>query len=74
MGPAVLIAIGLLFLLDQVDRGGALSFHYTWPVILIVMGAISLASATASSEGHISEGTPSPPPPVPPSSLPGQGR
>jgi len=37
MGPAVIITVGLLFLLDQM-RGGFLSFSNTFPIILIVIG------------------------------------
>lgn len=65
MGPAVIITIGVLFLLDQM-RGGYLSFGNTFPVILIVIGAISLGSTLASTEGHIS----GPVPPVPPMGAP----
>lgn len=53
MGPAVIITVGLLFLLDQM-RGGYMSFSYTFPVILIVIGVVSLASALAPMDGHIS--------------------
>jgi hypothetical protein len=53
MGPAILITIGLLFLLSEM-RGGYFSFGNTLPIILIVIGAISLASSMASMEGHIS--------------------
>lgn len=78
MGPAVIITVGILFLLDQV-RGGYLSFGNTFPVILIVIGAISLASNLAPADGHIS----GPVPPTPPGTVPppqnpyagqGQGR
>ena len=67
MGPAVVITIGVLLLLDQV-RGGYLSFGNTFPVILIVIGAISLASNLASNEGHTS----GPLPPAPPGAAPPQ--
>src|SRR5205809_922671 len=40
MGPAVVVTVGVLFLLDQL-RGGYLSFGNTFPVILIVIGVIS---------------------------------
>jgi hypothetical protein len=66
MGPAILITIGLLFLLDQM-RGGFLSFGNTFPVILIVIGVVSLASALAPMDGHIDNSDPS----VPPAGLPG---
>jgi hypothetical protein len=68
MGPAILITIGLLFLLSEL-RGGYLDFGSTWPVILIVIGAISLASALAPTDGHISGPLP-PAPPVAPGTMP----
>jgi Domain of unknown function (DUF5668) len=52
MGPAVIITVGVLFLLDQM-RGGDFSFGRTYPVILIVLGIINLAAAAASTEGHV---------------------
>lgn len=77
MGPAVIITVGVLFLLHQV-RGGYLDFWYTWPVILVVVGAISLASNLASADGHISGPVPPTPPGVAPPQNPyagqGQGR
>jgi hypothetical protein len=53
MGPAAIITVGVLFLLDQL-RGGIFSFWNTAPVILIVLGIISLAAAAAPADGHIS--------------------
>jgi hypothetical protein len=53
MGPAVVITVGVLFLLQQV-RGGYFGFDNTYPVILVVIGAILLASSLAPMEGHIS--------------------
>lgn len=61
MGPAVVITVGVLFLLDQM-RGGYLSFGNTFPVILIVIGAISLASNLTPADGHISGSVPPAPP------------
>lgn len=58
MGPAIVITIGVLFLLQEM-RGGSFDFGNTYPVILIVVGAVSLASALAPLDGHIS-GTPPP--------------
>lgn len=55
MGPAALITVGILFLLDQTHSG--FSFRQTWPVILVVLGVISLASALAPMDGHISDST-----------------
>jgi hypothetical protein len=68
MGPAVIITVGVLFLLDQMS-GGNFSFGNTYPVILIVIGAISLAAAASSAEGHVSGPVP-PPAPVAPGSVP----
>jgi Domain of unknown function (DUF5668) len=65
MGPAVIITVGVLFLLDQTG-GGNFSFANTYPVILIVIGAISLAAAASSSEGHVSGPVPPPGPVAPP--------
>ncbi|HKW33961.1 MAG TPA: DUF5668 domain-containing protein [Candidatus Acidoferrum sp.] len=73
MGPAVVITVGVLFLLDQV-RGGYFSFGNTFPVILIVIGAISLASSLASTDGHISGLVPPTPPMGAPPQGPGQAR
>jgi hypothetical protein len=67
MGPAVIITVGVLFLLEQTRNG--FSFGQTWPVILVVIGIISLASAMAPMDGHISS-TPAPPAPPPVTSVP----
>jgi hypothetical protein len=63
LGPAVIITVGVLFLLQQA-RGGYFDFGNTYPVILVVIGAILLASALASMEGHSSSST------VPPAAAP----
>ena len=77
MGPAVIITVGVLFLLDQM-RGGNLSFGNTYPVILIVIGVISLAAAASPADGHVSgpvpPGAPSSAPTVPQNQFPGQGQ
>jgi hypothetical protein len=76
MGPAMLLTIGCLFLLENLHES-SLGFHRTWPVILLVVGAVKLLQGSASVEGHIPslkpgasppiEGEPIPPePPVPP--------
>jgi hypothetical protein len=69
MGPAIITTLGILFLLSEL-QDGMLSFRHTFPVILIVIGAINLASAVAPMDGHI--GAPVPPlaPPAPPSGTP----
>jgi Domain of unknown function (DUF5668) len=71
MGPAVLITLGVLFLLHQI-RGGPFDFGNTWPVLLVVIGLLLLASSMAPREGHIEiPRTPAPPPPsVPPNAPP----
>jgi hypothetical protein len=80
MGPAIIITVGVLFLLDQMS-GGNFSFGNTYPVILIVIGAISLAAAASSAEGHVSGPVPPPvpvapgsTPTVPQNQIPGQGQ
>jgi hypothetical protein len=72
MGPAVIITLGILFLLSEL-HGGLLSFGHTFPIVLIVIGAILLASAVAPMDGHIGAWvTPVPPfvPPAPPTTPP----
>jgi hypothetical protein len=78
MGPAVIVTIGVLFLLHEV-RGDVFDFSNTYPFILIVIGAILLASSMAPMDGHVDSTTA--PPAVPPatpgpaqSSPPGQGQ
>lgn len=81
MGPAVVITIGVLFLLQQ-TRGGSFDFGNTYPLILVVIGAILLASSLAPMEGHVtSEVAPPAAPAGPgasagstPGSLPGPGQ
>jgi len=72
-GPAVVITIGILFLLHQV-RGGYFYFGNTWPVILLVIGVLQVASSIAPRDGHAepqASVTPTAPPPtVPPSNPP----
>jgi Domain of unknown function (DUF5668) len=72
MAPAVIITIGVLFLLEQTHSG--FRFGQMWPVILVVIGVVSLASALAPMEGHISSTVPpvTPVPPVPPPAIPPQ--
>jgi hypothetical protein len=64
-GPAVLITLGILFLLDQM-HGDFLTFRHTWPVILLVLGAMSLACSVAPMDGHVEPVNANPPPPMPP--------
>jgi hypothetical protein len=69
-GPAILITVGVLFLLQE-TRGGMFNLNHTFPVILVVVGAILLASSLAPMEGHMSAGMPQPP--VTPSANPPSG-
>jgi hypothetical protein len=77
MGPAIVITLGLLFLLSEM-RGGYFDFGNTWPVILLVIGAIQLVSALSSTEGHITGSiAPTAPPTMPPppqNPIAGQGQ
>ena len=49
MGPAILVTLGALFLLDNWSR---ISFHQTWPLILVVIGVIKVLQSNASTAGH----------------------
>jgi len=66
MGPAMLVTIGILFLLDNVSR---IDFGKTWPAILLVIGVVKLMQGNASDSGHVgplppgSTGYPPTPPP-----------
>jgi hypothetical protein len=70
MGPAVVITIGVLFLLQE-TRGGYFDFGNTYPVILVVIGAILLASSLAPMEGHVASEVAPPAAPSAPGSSPG---
>jgi hypothetical protein len=78
MGPAILVTLGVLFLLDNVGR---LEFHRTWPAILLVIGVVKLLQSNSSSEGHIGPMPPgasgfppnTPPPAVPSAEPPSSG-
>ncbi len=50
MGPAILMTIGVLMLLDTTSR---VSFDKTWPAILLVIGVVKLLQSNASWEGHV---------------------
>jgi hypothetical protein len=71
MGPAILITLGVLFLLDQTTP---VRFGESFPVLFIVMGMVLYLSRSASIEGHVQPPTPPgmipPPPPSPPSPPP----
>jgi hypothetical protein len=66
MGPAMLVTIGVLFLLENLH---VVNFHRTWPVILLVVGAVKLLQGSASAADHIpslAPGTNPPGGPIPP--------
>ena len=74
MGPAMLVTLGVLFLLDSVSN---IEFHKTWPAILLVIGVVKLLQSNASSAGHVGglpPGSdaypPSAPPPASPAATP----
>jgi Domain of unknown function (DUF5668)/B-box zinc finger len=67
MGPAMLVTLGVLFLLDSVSRIG---FGRTWPAILLVIGVVKLMQGNASYNGHIGLRPPVTPPGVPPNAMP----
>jgi hypothetical protein len=50
MGPAVLVTIGLLLLLEQMD---VIGFHRTWPLLLVVIGLVKVLQGNASTVGHV---------------------
>ena len=65
MAPAMLVTLGVLLLFNEFH---VVRFHYTWPVILIVIGIVKVLIASASLEGHrglvaSSQGGPGGPPP-----------
>jgi hypothetical protein len=65
MGPAILITLGVLFLLDQF---WVIRFRESSPVLLIVIGLMLYLGRTASTEGHVqpraAAGAVPPPPPI----------
>jgi hypothetical protein len=75
MGPAILITLGVLFLLHQL-HGGRFDFGNTWPVLMVVIGLLLLASSVAPQDGHIETQiaamppTSTVPPPMPPANPP----
>ncbi len=79
IGPAVILTIGTLFLLQSLD---VVSFDRTWPAILLVIGIVKLLQSSASSVGHVGPfppvaqtvtQAPPAPPPVSDSGTPSSG-
>jgi hypothetical protein len=50
MGAALIITVGVLFLLDT---NGIIWFNQSWPVLLLVLGAFIFMMRSASTENHI---------------------
>jgi hypothetical protein len=48
MGPAVLVTLGVLFLLTEFWH-----MRFQWPVLLIVIGLVKVWQSTTSQEGHM---------------------
>jgi len=66
MGPAILVTLGVLFLLDNISN---IDFGRTWPAILLVIGVVKLVQSNASYTGHVGPlppGAPCYPPSAPP--------
>ena len=61
MGPAVLITIGVLFLLAQVASSYWLDFDRTWPALLIVIGWSCSCGTARRSTGTFRASTRVPP-------------
>ena len=63
MGAAVLITLGVLFLLESYNF---ISFDRSFPVLLLVIGCVLLVARTGSTEGHVQpgwiQGSTTPPP------------
>ena len=64
MGPAVLVTLGVLFLMNEFDVA---AFHRTWPILLIVIGLVKVLAGNLDSTGHVDLTAPPPgTPPAPP--------
>jgi hypothetical protein len=55
MGPAVLITLGVLFMLSEF---GVVRFHNTWPILLIVIGLVKVLAGNTT--GHVDVIAPAP--------------
>ena len=58
MGAAVLITLGVLFLMDSYN---VIRFDQGLPALLLVIGCVLLISRTGSTEGHVQPGWTQPP-------------
>jgi Domain of unknown function (DUF5668) len=68
VGPAVLITIGTIFLLDR--WWPDFSLHRLWPLILIVIGLVRLLEMGMSRSDTVYPAPPAPPAPPPPPNTP----
>ncbi len=68
-GPAVLVTLGVLLLLDNLKVPGA-GFGHTWPLLLIAIGLIKVLQVNASTYGHVAPPQPALPPGPPVSNMP----
>ncbi len=50
MGPAVLVTLGVLFLLSEFNVA---HFERTWPILLIVIGLVKVLTPNLDNTGHI---------------------
>jgi hypothetical protein len=69
MGPAVLITLGVLFMLSEFGVARFLGPHLngTWPILLIVIGLVKVLAGNLDTTGHTDVIAPAPPgaPPAP---------
>ena len=78
-GPIIMITVGVLFALDNFTP---LSFSRTWPILLVVVGLLSLGRKSCGRDpmrgrhqyraqwGPTQPPSPAPPPPPPPAAAP----
>jgi hypothetical protein len=71
MGPAVLITLGVLFMLSEF---GVAHFNRTWPILLIVIGLVKVLAGNLDATGHIDPTAPPPGAPPAPAQNPEPGQ
>jgi hypothetical protein len=59
MGPVVMVLLGVLALLHTFQL---LSFHRSWPLLLIGIGAVMVLQRSAPLDDHVSPNLPPGPP------------
>ena len=67
LGPTLLMTFGVLMLLSELHL---VRFHYTWPIILIVVGVFKIFQGSTPAGGHQNfwASAAAPPPPTQPPS------